>query len=250
MTQTLFQPTATIDRDEARGLALTAYERFADTVAGLDDAQWSLPTDCDAWDVRALVGHVVGAMRAAASMRENFSQQREIKQRMKRDGGSMVDTMTQVQIDRTADLTHAELVAECRSLCGPATNGRFRTPAPMRRFVKIPVVMPPIDETWRLGYLLDTILTRDAWLHRIDLCRAIGSEPQLTADHDGRIIADVVAEWARRHGKPFDLTLTGPAGGVFGTGSGDRLELDAVEFCRIVSARAEGTGLLAEFVPF
>ena len=32
---------------------------------------------------------------------------------------------------------------------------------------------------------------------------------ELTAGHDGRLVADVVTEWARRHGQPFTLTLTG-----------------------------------------
>jgi hypothetical protein len=48
------------------------------------------------------------------------------------------------------------------------------------------------------------------------------------------------------------LTLTGPAGGryVAGGGSGEELVLDAVEFCRTLSGRASGTGLLAQPVPF
>jgi hypothetical protein len=47
------------------------------------------------------------------------------------------------------------------------------------------------------------------------------------------------------------LLLTGPAGGSYvkGTGGTD-LELDAVEFCRILSGRAPGAGLLTQFVPF
>jgi hypothetical protein len=112
--------------------------------------------------------------------------------------------------------------------------------------------MGDIDETWRLGYLVDVILTRDAWLHRIDLARALGVEPVLSADHDGRIVADVVSEWARRHGRPFRLVLTGAAGGSFASSAAgaERLELDAVEFCRIVSGRSEGRGLLATSVPF
>jgi hypothetical protein len=57
-----------------------------------------------------------------------------------------------------------------------------------------------------MGYLLDTILTRDPWMHRVDIARATGRDMVLTADHDGRIVADVVAEWARRHGQPFTLT--------------------------------------------
>jgi hypothetical protein len=98
---------------------------------------------------------------------------------------------------------------------------------------------------------MDVVLTRDTWMHRVDVTRAIGREPDLAADHDGVLIADVVAEWALRHGRPFDLHLTGPAGGRWSAGEdGPSLELDAVEFCRIVSGRGAGTGLLAEQVPF
>ncbi len=106
-------------------------------------------------------------------------------------------------------------------------------------------------EKWSLGYLIDTIYLRDAWMHRIDTARATNSELVLTADHDGRIVADVVAEWTRRHGEPFTLELTGAAGGTFTAGGGgERIELDAVEFCRVLSGRAEGSGLMATVVPF
>jgi hypothetical protein len=64
-------------------------------------------------------------------------------------------------------------------------------------------------------------------------------------------VADLVAEWARRHGQPFTLTLTGPAGGSYVAGDGgEHIQLNAVEFCRIVSGRAEGTRLLTTAVPF
>ncbi|MFA9563321.1 MAG: hypothetical protein ACERLM_01235, partial [Acidimicrobiales bacterium] len=66
------------------------------------------------------------------------------------------------------------------------------------------------------------------------------------------LVAEVAAEWARRHGRPHRLVLTGPAGGTFSSGDPDAetIELDAVEFCRILSGRAEGPGLLATTVPF
>lgn len=242
-----------LDRTERRQLARTAYRRFAAAAVAVDDGQWGLPTDCDAWTVRDLVGHVVGAMRSAASWRENASQLREIRRRVQRGDGPMVDVMTQVQIDRTAALSPTDLVAECTALVDRATDTRFRTPAPARRLVRFRVEMGEIDESWRLGYLVDVILTRDAWLHRIDLCRAIGVEPELSPDHDGRLVADVVDEWARRHGRPYRLELTGPAGGAFAAGdtaAAEHHELDAVEFCRIVSGRANGTGLLSRPVPF
>jgi hypothetical protein len=53
-------------------------------------------------------------------------------------------------------------------------------------------------------------------MHRLDIAAATGTEPRLTADHDGVIVADVVAEWADRHGKDFELTLTGPPAGPGG----------------------------------
>ena len=131
-------------------------------------------------------------------------------------------------------------------------------PALLRR-VPIPVD-GPVVERWSLGYLIDLIYLRDAWMHRIDTTRATGREPVLTADHDGRIVADVVAEWARRHGQPFALELTGPAGGTFrspapevgdgGTDTPSTITLDAVAFCRTLSGRVPGEGLLATVVPF
>jgi hypothetical protein len=61
----------------------------------------------------------------------------------------------------------------------------------------------------------------------------------------------VVAEWAGRHGRPYRLRLTGPAGGEWTAGEGgEELELDAVDFCRLLSGRGSGPGLLAQQVPF
>lgn len=98
---------------------------------------------------------------------------------------------------------------------------------------------------------MDRIYTRDVWMHRVDICRATGRELVLTAAHDGRIVGDVVDEWLKLHGKPVELRLSGSAGGSWTQGTGGEvLELDAVEFCRIVSGRAEGEGLLAQPVPF
>jgi hypothetical protein len=74
----------------------------------------------------------------------------------------------------------------------------------------------------------------------MDICRATGREPVLTPDHDGLLVADVVEEWADRHGRPYHLRLTGPAGGSFSRGQGQdgpELNLDAVDFCRVLSGR-------------
>ncbi len=252
MTTTATTPSAW-SHAEAMVLAEEAYDRLVGVLEGLEGADWDQPTDCEGWTVRDLAGHVVGSLRSAASVRELARQQLGAKRRAKAQGGQEVDHMTAIQVEETADLSIDELVAEARRLVPKATAGRRRTPAPLRRLARFRVAMHDIDETWTLGYLIDVILTRDAWLHRIDLCRALGRDPELTPDHDGRIVADVVAEWARRHGRPFHLVLTGPAGGRFGDpGAGAPIELDAVELCRILSGRSSGAGheLLRTEVPF
>lgn len=108
-----------------------------------------------------------------------------------------------------------------------------------------------VEERWSFGFLVDTILTRDTWMHRVDTARATGRPLLLTAAHDGVLVADVTAEWAARHGGGCELSLLGPAGGrwSFGTG-GPELELDAVEFCRTVSGRAPAAGPYDTEVPF
>ena len=77
----------------------------------------------------------------------------------------------------------------------------------------------------------------------------------LTPEHDGVLVADVVEEWADRHGRPHQLHLTGPAGGSFTRGhNGPELTLDAVDFCRVLSGRTAGhtitSDLLEVMVPF
>lgn len=241
-----------ISRREAMTLAETAYARLVDVIETIEGEEWQRPTDCTGWSVRDMAGHVLGAMRSAASERELISQQLASARLARRDGVALVDAMTRLQIERTADLSTDQLVTECRALVTKAMRGRRRTPAPIRSLVKVRVRMNSIDERWSVGYLTDTILTRDAWLHRVDLSRALGRPLVLTADHDGRIVGDVATEWMRRHGRPCRLVLIGPAGGTFVNGGDDApsIELDAVEFCRIVSRRSPGEGLLATEVPF
>ena len=88
-------------------------------------------------------------------------------------------------------------------------------------------------------------------MHRVDISRAVDRPLQVTAEHDGRLVADVVAEWGRAHKQPYRLVLSGPAGGTWSQGvDGEEHALDAIEFARIMSGRASGTGLLTRTVPF
>jgi hypothetical protein len=87
-------------------------------------------------------------------------------------------------------------------------------------------------------------------MHRLDISMAIGAEPAATPDHEGVIVDDVVREWAARHGEPFRLELSGPAGGTWGDGDKPALSMDAFDFLRAVSGRGATSGLLRQQVPF
>lgn len=222
------------------------YRRLGELLAGLSDEDWRRPTDCTEWDVRDLVAHLVGNAEGSASIRE-LRRQQKLGRRL-RPGAPDIDGMTAVHVQERADLAPDQLVRDLADVGVRAVRARGRIPAPVRA-VRIPFG-PPLG-TRPLGYLMDCIYTRDAWLHRVDLARATGRPLELTADHDGRIVADVVAEWAATHGQPYRLTLTGPAGGTWSHGQdGEQLTLDAVEFARVLSGRDEGTGLLTHPVPF
>jgi uncharacterized protein (TIGR03083 family) len=238
-----------ISRREARDLAAAENQRALEQLRSLDPADWSRPTDCPGWDVRAMAGHVLGSMEGFGSYRQLIHLMRGAKKTAGPDG-VFVDGMTAFQVEERAHLDVATLLDRMASAAPRQARFRARVPAPMRRS-SMEESVGGVAEKWPMGYLLDVILTRDTWMHRVDIARATGREMVLTADHDRRLVADVVAEWARRHRQPFELDLTGPAGGRFVAGDGgEELGLDAVEYCRILSARSSGTGLLTQEVPF
>jgi uncharacterized protein (TIGR03083 family) len=246
--------TATIPLPHAEGMALFAVElqRNLDLMRGLDDAAWSAQTECPDWDVRRMYLHVLGACESGASTRELLHQMLTARGYQKRNGGPLEAALSATQVAERIDLTPGQLTSRLEAVAPVTVRKRTRMPALMRKATM--KVDGPVVEKWSLGYLIDTIYLRDAWMHRIDVSRATGAVLVLTSDHDGRIVADVVAEWARRHGQPFTLQLTGPAGGTFTGGSPSAtspvIEMDAIEFCRTLAGRAPGDGLLTTIVPF
>ncbi|MGH8962723.1 MAG: maleylpyruvate isomerase family mycothiol-dependent enzyme [Jatrophihabitantaceae bacterium] len=245
-----------LERATAMRLAATEYQRLLELLASLGPSDWTIATECPGWDVHAMASHALGMAEMAASVRESMRQQRAATRR----GGVFLDALTGLQVEEHADLTAQAIVARFERVAPKAVRGRRRAPGFVRRrTMPQPQTVGDHEEKWTFGYLLDVILTRDPWMHRIDISRATGAPHVLTADHDGVLVHDVVQEWALRHGRPFTLRLTGPAGGYWSIGTGGPdVELDAVEFCRILSGRGDGlsctgplsTTLLTTAVPF
>ena len=224
-----------LDRTVAMELAATEYQRCTDLLQALTESEWATPTECPGWDVRQMAAHMLGMVELAASIRESRRQTKLATV----DGAFDLDALTDVQVRERADWSGPRIAERYARRWPAAVTGRRRTPWFIRRRPIPPLPVNGAPEVWTLGYLVDVILTRDPWTHRMDICRAVSREPVLTREHDGAIVADVVGEWSARHGKDYTLRLTGPAGGTWQVGvDGPLIELDAVEFCRVVSGRA------------
>jgi uncharacterized protein (TIGR03083 family) len=248
-----------LDRATAARLMGTEYQRVVAQLRSLSPDDWRTPTCNDGWDVRALAAHVLGMTAMAASLREQLRQALAARRR----GGEFIDALTAVQVGTYDGWTPDRIVAELVRLAPRAVRGRTRMPGPVRRR-RMPAdqpVSPAEHEPWTFAYLVDVVMTRDPWMHRSDIAVATGREMTLTGDHDGLVVDDVAREWARRHGHPCTLTLTGPLARRYAFGPGGLLSataaepepswtLDAVEFCRILSGRGAGEGLLGTRVPF
>lgn len=244
---------ALLTHGEAMRLQAHELDRTLALLRSLDDAAWNAQTDCPAWDVRAMYQHVLGACEAGASMRENIHQLRQARAYRKQHGGPLEAALSTLQVSERANLAPAQIVERLAAIAPKTVRGRGRTPAFVRNHAKM-AIDGPVFETWKLGYLIDTVYLRDLWMHRVDVAHALNRPVELSADHDGRIVADIVAEWGRRHGNPFALDLTGPAGGTYTHDpelpEAEHISMDAVEFCRTLAGRQPATGLLSTVVPF
>ena len=246
-TATRVQDIPKLRHDEAMRLAKTEHQRFVDLLRSLDEKDWGAATDCARWTVKDIVAHMTGTGEAMCSPREFMRQQKAGKAIAKEEGLSDFDGFTDLQVRERRDLNGEETRKAYEALLPRFVTRRDKAPKLLRQ-LRFP--SPPFG-WFSMGYLLDDVLTRDTWMHRVDITRATGRELVLIAEHDGRFVANIVAELAKRWKRPFTLELSGPAGGTYVNGDGgESFRLDAVEFCRILSGRGDGAHPLHNVVPF
>jgi uncharacterized protein (TIGR03083 family) len=244
-----------LDHPRSMMLAATELDRFQAQLGRLNAADWRSPTACPAWDVRALSSHVLAMTEMFSSFRRNATQHLPASRAAKR-GEVYIDALTARQVADRQELTPDQITQGLQTFAPRMLRWRTRAPGLMRARA-MPGAQPvssdsdAATERWTFGFLFDTVLTRDTWMHRMDIAYATGQDLDLSPDHDGGLVAEVVSEWSSRHTSPYSLTLTGPAGGTWSRGTGgEGLHLDAVEFCRALAGRAPTPGLLAVSVPF
>jgi uncharacterized protein (TIGR03083 family) len=244
-------------RSDASDVALAVYQQLLGLVDQLSPSDWTAETECTGWTVTDMVGHMLGAAQANASMRENIRQQLWGVRHRREYGGNPLDAANALQISDHARLSPESLTNALRTAAPVAVRGRMRLPG-IARAITVPLstsgsTASGMPRSVNLGYLVDVIYTRDVWMHTVDIARAVNQPINAELPVNGRVVADVVADWARRHGQPVDLVLSGPAGGHYRSAGGETvtpIEHDAIEFCRIVSGREPGDHLLATRVLF
>ena len=164
--------------------------------------------------------------------------------------GPQVDGLTAHQVALTAGLTTTELIGR---LGRWPRNARWRARRRVLRNAPLKQTIPGNEpETWRMGYCsTSSSRVTPGCIGLISRRQPVGAM-ELTAEHDGRIVADAVAEWARRHGTRRSCSNSRDGRRHVRARPRRRaLAMDAVEFCRIISGRpAAAEGLLAVQVPF
>jgi len=104
------------------------------------------------------------------------------RRRRRAHDGSDLDALNQLQIDDHADLDPVQLVSQIAANVLRASAGRARL---ARRIGWMPVPTPTVGSAYpglpsrvSMRELLTVTLTRDVWLHRWDIARAVGQSPR------------------------------------------------------------------------
>lgn len=222
-----------IGKAEGGRLLATAYERLLALLRTVDD--WSGSTDCTAWSVRDVVGHLIGNAEFFSSVPRMASWQVRGMVIARRKGyGATFDGVNDLQIARHAALSDAEAMTELERMIPVVLRRRSRLPGVLRA---TPVPVPGMG--WRpLAFLYDVVMTRDVVMHSFDIAHRRGIDVAV----DGRVVEDVVREWARR-AVPCTLVLDGV---TYEHGSGGpTLTYGTTDFLRRTAGRAPADDVLA-----
>jgi uncharacterized protein (TIGR03083 family) len=204
----------------------------------LATSEWLLPTECAGWKVRDIVAHVIG--NAEVTLDSDLMAQRISEGTTRYPELYRLDAMNERAVDAWRDRDATELVAEFARL-----------------WQRVLEVLPEMPESAReqtfdtgypgaspisLGYIVDVVLARDLWMHRVDICRASGRAFP-SHDHDRAVVEQVLRDlddsWAA---PPIVLELTGVVTGDWQIGTDGpvaTVQGDTLEVMRNLSGRTD-----------
>jgi uncharacterized protein (TIGR03083 family) len=219
-----------------RDAELNAWHHLMTTLDGTD---WKHRTVCAEWDVADIVGHLCGQ---AEDVNKPWSfPLRDRRARKTYPTTPLLDAHMMIQADEHRGTPYDLLQNRFGKLWTKATRTISRNPALIRRMT-VKIEGMPGFEKLDLGYIQDILLARDLWMHRDDVCQALGREFD-AGPYADEVVAQVMLDivdgpfWS---GTPVVLTLTGQGGGTYRLGEGDPIatvSTDAVGYMRTLSGR-------------
>jgi uncharacterized protein (TIGR03083 family) len=122
-----------IKHDEAMAITAVENNRLWELLTDIKPDEWTLPTDCTRWDVRAIVVHLIAQAEAQGSPVEFVRQAMTGRKLMKEIGGLYpVDGMNEAGLRARTDLTTEQLRDRWSRVAAEALRFRRRMPAPVR----------------------------------------------------------------------------------------------------------------------
>jgi uncharacterized protein (TIGR03083 family) len=239
MTAVLAQEITRADRQRSRLHREAEMQAWHDLLPTLDGSEWKRPTVCTEWDVADIVGHLCG--QAEDTIKPWLFPLRDRRAKRTYPDLILLDSHMLIQADDWRGTPPAELQARFDKLWAKATRAIGRTPGFIRN-LKMKVEGVPGFEALGVSYIQDILLARDLWMHRDDVCQALGREFD-AGPYAEEVVAQVMLDlvdgpfWK---GTPVVLTLTGQGGGTYRLGQGDPIatvSTDAVGYMRTVSGR-------------
>lgn len=216
-------------------LAATQSNRFIGLLRSLSDAEWDGPSGCEGWAVRDVAAHVLGWAEALTSPPAYLRQILGGRKVRARDGSSPLDAQNAYQVESRRDMSRAEIMM--------ALDRQLHRFLALRKWSAVPLGVVPFKEAFTgkwvtLRYVMDTIFTRDHFMHRLDISGAL-DRPVFVDDAERMLVSDAVREWAERSKADVRLELQGDAAGSFVCGSGvaGTVTIDALDFTRLAAAR-------------
>ncbi|MFG3504793.1 maleylpyruvate isomerase family mycothiol-dependent enzyme [Streptomyces sp. NPDC047821] len=206
----------------------------------LAPGDWSLGTACAGWTVRDMISHVVGQYEELA--RPWLLVGRTVRGRRRYPELLPLAAHNQYQVDARRSAAPHALVDELTRFGPLGVHAVERVPLAARRRIRLSPLFPEARGLAEnsMDYLARVLITRDTWMHRVDLCDATGVELVLR-EHDkevvGQVLLDLALDWS---GPPAFLDLSGPAGGRWSLGRGAPavvVQADAVTWMRHLSGR-------------
>ncbi len=238
-TATAAREIARADRAAARRHRDAELEAWQDLLATIDGTEWQHRTVCTEWNVADIVGHLCG--QAEDVNKPWVFPLRDRRARRVYPTVGLLDAHMLIQADDHRGTPPDVLRQRFDKLWGKATRTISRNPALIRKLQIKVEGMPGFDKV-TLAYIQDILLARDLWMHRDDLCQALGREFD-AGPCAGELVAQVMHDiedgpfWK---GTPVLLTLTGQGGGTYRLGQEDPIatvSTDAVGYMRTLSGR-------------